>query len=34
MISQLKSYLQGLDGKDFDFEGTPFTNINDAKTKI
>ena len=34
MISQLKSYLDGLEGKEFDFEGTPFTDINDAKTKI
>jgi len=34
MISELDSYLKGLEGKEFDFEGTPFTDINDARTKI
>lgn len=34
MISELETYLTGLEGKNYNFEGTPFTNINDAKSKI
>ena len=34
MIQELDSYLKGLEGKNYNFEGTSFTDINDAKTKI
>lgn len=34
MAKQLGDYLKGLEGKNYDFEGTPFTDLNDAKTKI
>lgn len=34
MIEALKAYKKGLEGKNFNFEGTSFTDINDANTKI
>lgn len=34
MISELETYLTGLEGKNYNFEGTSFTDINDAKSKI
>jgi hypothetical protein len=34
MIEALESYKKGLEGKNFNFEGTSFTDINDANNKI
>lgn len=34
MAKQLGDYLKSLEGKNYDFEGTPFTDLNDARTKI
>lgn len=34
MIKALQSYKNSLEGKNFNFEGTSFTDINDAKNKI
>ena len=34
MAKQLGDYLKGLEGKNYDFEGTPFADLNDARTKI
>ena len=34
MIEALESYRKGLEGKNFNFEGTSFTDINDANNKI
>jgi hypothetical protein len=34
MSKQLQNYLNSLEEGKYNFEGTPFTNLNDAKTKI
>ena len=34
MIEALETYKKGLEGKNFNFEGTSFSDINDANTKI